>query len=103
MLRAVLAASKLADYFGDTISVDEVRAFKPSPLVYRHLAERVGRAPARVRLISSNPFDVVGALAVGMEVAWVNRGGAPFDTLTEPPALTVSSLASLASALGAAP
>ncbi len=37
-------------FFGQRISVDEVRAFQPSPLVYRHAAERLARrraGPAR--------------------------------------------------------
>jgi 2-haloacid dehalogenase len=99
MLRAVLGASGLADYFRDVVSVDEVRAFKPAPRVYRHLASRVGRPPSEIRLISSNPFDIIGAQAVEMQVAWVNRGAVPFDTLTEPPALTVASLTDLVAAI----
>ena len=50
-------------------------------------------------LVSSNPFDVIGAQAVGLQAAWVNRAGAPFDTITEPPRLVVKSLGELASAL----
>ena len=99
MLSAVLASAGLTRYFGDVVSVDEVRAFKPSPRVYEHLARTVGRSTEQIRLVSSNPFDVIGAQAVGMQVAWVNRGGAPFDTLSPPPALTVASLTELAAAL----
>jgi 2-haloacid dehalogenase len=99
MLRAVLARSGLGGYFDDVVSVDEVRAFKPSPRVYQHLATRVGRAPDQIRLISSNPFDIVGARAVGLQAAWVNRAGAPFDTLTPPPPFTITGLTELASAL----
>jgi 2-haloacid dehalogenase len=99
MLRAVLSAAGLTNYFDDVVSVDEVGAFKPAPRVYRHLAERVGRPPSQIRLISSNPFDVIGALAVEMQAIWVNRGTAPFDTLTPPPPLTVASLTELASVL----
>jgi 2-haloacid dehalogenase len=101
MLQAVLASSGLAGYFSEMVSVDEVRAFKPSPRAYRHLATRVGCAPEQVRLISSNPFDIIGALAVGLKAAWVNRAGAPFDTLTPPPPLTITGLTELAAALGA--
>jgi 2-haloacid dehalogenase len=99
MLRAVLASSGLAGFFDDVVSVDEVPAFKPSPRVYRHVATRVGRPLGQVRLISSNPFDVVGAMAVGIKAAWVNRSGAAFDTLAPPPPLVVASLTELALAL----
>ena len=58
MIGNCLDNSGLGEFFGQRISVDEVRVFKPSPVVYRHAAERLsvtGRAgPAgdeqRVRL-----------------------------------------------------
>jgi 2-haloacid dehalogenase len=99
MLGAVLSAAGLTPYFGDVVSVDAVRAFKPSPRVYYHLIGRVSRPASQIRLISSNPFDIIGARAVEMQVAWINRGNAPFDTLAPPPPLTVASLTELMAAL----
>lgn len=96
MLAAVLASSGLADCFSQVISVDDVRAFKPSPRVYRHLLTRVAHPAHEVVLVSSNPFDVIGAMAVGLGAAWVNRSGAPFDTIAPPPASIVRSLGELA-------
>jgi 2-haloacid dehalogenase len=55
-----------------------------------------------VRLISSNPFDVIGAAAAGMQVAWINRSGGVFDTLGTPPPLTVRTLTELADRLAEA-
>jgi 2-haloacid dehalogenase len=37
-----------------------------------------------VRLVSSNPFDDIGAEAAGMRAAWVDRSGGLFDTLGSP-------------------
>jgi 2-haloacid dehalogenase len=99
MLAAVLASSGLARSFGQVISVDEVRAFKPSPRVYQHLLARVAQPADRVLLVSSNPFDVIGAMAVGLGAAWVNRAGAPFDTIAAPPDLVIGSLGELAEVL----
>jgi 2-haloacid dehalogenase len=99
MLEAVLTRGGLRPHFDDVISADEVRAYKPSPRVYRHAAGRLGRPPHEVCLVSSNPFDVVGATATGMRAAWVNRSGQPFDTLAPPPRVVVSSLTDLAAAL----
>jgi 2-haloacid dehalogenase len=101
MLAAVLASSGLAGHFESVVSVHPVRAFKPSPRVYRHLLSTLGLPADQVLLVSSNPFDVIGAHAVGLPSAWVNRSGAPFDTIAEPPRLVVSSLGELASALTA--
>jgi 2-haloacid dehalogenase len=99
MLAAVLASSGLAGSFRQIVSVDDVRAFKPSPRVYRHLLARVARPADQVMLVSSNPFDVIGAMAVGLRAAWVNRSGAPFDTIADRPNLTIRSLGELAEAV----
>jgi 2-haloacid dehalogenase len=99
MLEAVLASSGLRERFSQVVSVHDVRAFKPAPAVYQHLLARVERPAERVLLVSSNPFDVIGGRAVGLQAAWVNRAGAPFDTIAAPPPLVVASLGELASAL----
>lgn len=62
------------------ISVDEVGVFKPRKDVYEHLQREATsqgdyKAQAAVWLVSSNPFDVVGAKAAGMRAAWVDRAG----------------------------
>jgi len=92
MIGNCLENSGLAGFFGQRISVDEVRVFKPSPAAYRHAAERLSRPAGQVRLVTSNAFDSVGASAAGMRTAWVNRSGAPFDTIGSQPDLTVSAL-----------
>jgi 2-haloacid dehalogenase len=99
MLAAVLASSGLASAFSQVISVDDVRAFKPSPRVYQHLLARVAQPADRVLLVSSNPFDVIGAMAVGVGAAWVNRAGTSFDTIAAPPHLVIRSLGELADAV----
>jgi 2-haloacid dehalogenase len=96
MLRAVAQAARLEDSFKMLISVDEVRTYKPSPLVYQHAADRLARPIAEVRLISSNPFDVIGAAAAGMQVAWLNRSSGVFDTLAPIPDVVATSLGELA-------
>jgi 2-haloacid dehalogenase len=92
MIGNCLDSSGLGDFFGQRISTDEVRMFKPSPAVYRHAAGRLSRPVGQVRLVTSNAFDSVGASAAGMRTAWVNRSGAPFDTIGARPDLTVAAL-----------
>jgi 2-haloacid dehalogenase len=99
MIRNCLDNSGLGDFFGQRISADEVRMFKPSPAVYRHAAGRLSLPVGQVRLITSNAFDSVGASAAGMRTAWVNRSAAPFDTIGAPPDLTVPALDRLPAAL----
>ncbi|THX27888.1 haloacid dehalogenase, type II [Aureobasidium pullulans] len=73
--------SKHASTFKDIVVVEEPKRFKPTPESYTHLAKTVGKDPsskedmASMWLISGNPFDVVGARAVGMQACWVDRAG----------------------------
>ena len=99
MLSAIMKAANLERYCSGFVSVDEVKVYKPSPIVYRHVANRLGRPLDQVRLISSNPFDVIGAEAAGMQAAWVNRSGGLFDTLASPPEMIVGTLIELADRL----
>ena len=67
-----------ASAFTDLVTVEAVKKFKPSPDVYYHLAEKMGKGREEMGemwLVSGNPFDVVGARAVGMRAAWVDREG----------------------------
>lgn len=99
MLDSLMDAADLRPYFRAFVSVDEVRAYKPSPKAYRHVAQRLGRSIGEVRLVSSNPFDDIGAEAAGMRAAWVDRSGGVFDALGPRPEMVVGTLTELADAL----
>lgn len=99
MLDPLMDAAGLRPYFDGFVSVDEVKVFKPSPLTYRHVAERLGRPIHEVRLVSSNPFDDIGAESAGMQAVWVDRSGGLFDTLSSAPKMVVRDLNELADAL----
>jgi 2-haloacid dehalogenase len=102
MIENCLGNSGLGELFGQRISADEIRVFKPSPLVYRHAAARLAVPVGRIRLVTCNAFDSVGASAAGLGTAWVNRSAAPFDTIGRPPDLTVPGLDRLPAALAIA-
>jgi len=59
------------------VTVDSVEAFKPSPVVYGHLAKQVGKEGKHneIWLVSGNPFDIVGARKAGFNTIWVDRAG----------------------------
>lgn len=101
MLDALMDREGFRAYFEGAVSVDEVRVYKPSPKVYRHVSQRLGRPIGEVRLISSNPFDDIGAEAAGMRAAWVDRSGGLFDTLGPRPEMVVGTLTELADVLEA--
>jgi 2-haloacid dehalogenase len=84
--------------------VDPVGAFKPAAAVYWYAAERLGRPAGQIRLVSANAFDSADGAAAGMRTAWVNRSGAPFDTIGQQPDIVVLALDRLPEALsGSAP
>lgn len=66
-----------AGLFKGLITVDPVKAYKPSMKVYSHLLHEVGKQESKgdVWLVSGNPFDAVGAKAAGLRTAWVDRAG----------------------------
>ena len=71
--RTLLERAGVLPYLGDVISTDDVKTFKPDPAVYEYLARRLERPMGEVWLVSSNPFDVIGAKSAGLRAAWVRR------------------------------
>jgi 2-haloacid dehalogenase len=98
----LLRHANLREPFIDVISVQEVQSFKPDPAVYEHFLQRTGAQSGEAWLISSNPFDVIGAINVGMQAAWVKRTpDALFDPWGIQPTVTVSGLTELPAAFSA--
>jgi 2-haloacid dehalogenase len=73
MLTALVKNTGLDRVLDATISVDAKKIFKPSPLAYTLIEEKLGVSPREVLFISSNPWDACGAKAFGLNVAWIER------------------------------
>lgn len=100
-LRTLLGNAGLLSYFGGVVSVDDIKTFKPNPDVYDYLLSRGGRQIGETWLVSSNPFDVIGAKAAQLKAAWVRRTPeAVFDPWEFEPDIVVADLMALATALG---
>jgi 2-haloacid dehalogenase len=97
---AVLTNANILDYFEDIITADDVRSFKPDPAVYSY-ARRATRAwCSPFWLVSSNPWDVIGARSAGLSAAWVRRSEEKiYDPWGVEPNVTVRTLAELPAAL----
>lgn len=66
----------LGAHFHASVSAREQGCSKPDPRIFRAAAERAGVPPEAVLHIGDDPdHDVLGALAVGMQAAWLNRDG----------------------------
>ncbi|PYM89488.1 MAG: haloacid dehalogenase type II [Candidatus Rokuibacteriota bacterium] len=92
MLAAAVAASGLAPHLDQVISVDAVKTYKPSPLVYALGPTRLAIPAGELLFVSSNAWDVAGAKAFGYRVAWCNRTNAPEEELGLRADLVVSAL-----------
>jgi 2-haloacid dehalogenase len=99
-VNGLLQNTGLDGYFQDVISVDEIKSFKPNPAVYCHFIRRSDSTGSESWLISSNPFDVIGAVSSGMRAVWIKRSAdAIFDPWEILPTVTVSSLVELKDAI----
>ena len=95
-LEVLLNNAGIRDLFLDVVSVDDIKSFKPNPAVYSHFLRKSKSTGGNAWLISSNPFDVIGAISAGMKSAWVQRSpDAVFDPWGIEPTITVKSLLEL--------
>lgn len=81
------------------ISVAEAGAYKPHRAPYDRCCERFGVAPHEVVFVTAHTFDLVGAKAIGMRGAFLNRHDNPFGGWPHRPDIVVDDTAGLADAL----
>jgi 2-haloacid dehalogenase len=99
-VEALLTGAGLRPFFDGIVSCDNLKSFKPNPAVYSHFLRESGATHNQAWLISSNPFDVIGALSAGMRSAWVQRSqDAIFDPWDVEPTAIIKSLKELAGVL----
>jgi 2-haloacid dehalogenase len=99
-VRGLLERAGVLARFNAIVSVDPIRTFKPNPAVYEHLATQVRAKKEMVCMVSSNPFDVIGAKACGLRTAWVQRDPKKmFDPWEFEPDLIVHGLEELSAEL----
>lgn len=93
----------LGRHFHAAVSARDLGLAKPAPQAYAAACARAGALPAATLHVGDDPaLDVDGALAAGLQAAWVRRAGGP-DTGTPggQPQHVVATLAELADRLGA--
>ncbi|WP_456268038.1 haloacid dehalogenase type II [Kushneria sp. AK178] len=72
-MQKVLGNAGIDHHFEALVSVDDVKRFKPDPVVYHHLARRMNLAHDNIWLVSSNNWDIQGARHAGLKAAWIHR------------------------------
>lgn len=99
------AAAEQLDHAGLTplldtsMTVDEVRMFKPARRVYLAAAERFGVKVSDMLMVAAHDWDIAGAAAAGCQTAFVSRPGVRWSLPAAPSGLVVEDLTSLAGAL----
>ena len=85
MLDAAVHAAGIAELLDSVLSVDAVRQYKPRPEVYALVTAALIVRPGDVVFVSSNRWDVMGAVSFGFKGVWVNRARLPDEYADLPP------------------
>jgi len=95
-IESLLANAGIRDQFEGVASLFDAKTFKPDPAAYAFFRETANSQADDSWLVSSNPFDVIGAVSSGMKAAWVRRSPeAVFDPWEIQPTATVSGIGEL--------
>jgi 2-haloacid dehalogenase len=97
MVAAAVEAAGIADLLDAVLSVDTVRRYKPRPEVYALATEALAVTPPDVAFVSSNRWDVMGAVSFGFGALWINRTQMPDEYADLAPLRQIPSLATLSS------
>lgn len=89
----------LYDLVESTVSVDEVKRWKPRKEVYLHCAETRGVLPQRLALIAAHAWDIHGARRAGLVTGYVDRNRKPFPSIMDPPDVVGATLLEVAEKL----
>jgi 2-haloacid dehalogenase len=81
MLDQGIARAGLGGLFDRVLSTDAVRAFKPAPLAYALGPNALGLPAESILFVASAGWDAAGAGWFGYPTYWVNRAGAPEESL----------------------
>ena len=89
----------IGGYFCGSVSARDAGAAKPDARIFRAACETLGLEPQAILHVGDDAaLDVLGALEVGMQAAWVNRNGHPWTHDAQPHA-TVATMAELCTLL----
>lgn len=97
MVAAAVEAAGIADLLDAVLSVDTVRRYKPWPEVYALATEALAVKPSDVAFVSSNRWDVMGAVSFGFGAFWINRAHMPDEYADFAPLRQIPNLAALSS------
>ena len=101
-LYPLLERHGLAEAFGTILSSEEAGAYKPHPLIFSVLLDRLGVKPSETLMVGDTLHeDVWGSHLSGIPSVWVNRHSLPMDGQV-PPTHELHSLKDLVTVLSGA-
>jgi 2-haloacid dehalogenase len=95
MVAAAAEGAGITKLLDAVLSVDAVRAYKPRPEVYGLATSALSVKRSDVAFVSSNRWDVMGAVSFGFNAFWINRAQMPEEYADLVPLRQISSLADL--------
>ncbi len=95
MLAAAVEAAGFSGLFDAVLSVDAIRRYKPRPEVYALVTDALAVGASDAAFVSSNRWDVMGAVSFGFNAFWVNRARMPDEYADLAPLREIPDLAAL--------
>ena len=92
LLNELVNSNDLQNLFDDIFSIEEVKIYKPSSMVYEMPIKKYNLKHEDVAFLSANTWDVSGGGNYGFTSVWVNRGNNIFDNLDYKPKNQITGL-----------
>lgn len=96
---ALLRRAEVTQYVEQTLSIEDVRRWKPAPDVYQLAARTYDVPPQRVALVAAHSWDTHGAARAGLVTGWVSRLERRFPAIFDPPDVTGDDLVAVVDGL----
>ena len=98
-IEGMVRSAGLAERIPTVLSIDVVRAYKPTAKVYRMASDHFGVEPGEVTFVSGNGWDCAGAAIYGLRTIRVARGSRVVERVGPAPAATIDDLLGLRAVL----
>ena len=87
-----LTNAGIIDFFEQTLSVDEVKVFKPHRAVYKMAAQKLGVETHNIRMVAAHNWDTTGAIRAGCRAAFLARAGHVLGEADERPDIIAATM-----------
>ena len=94
-----LEAQGIAEYLDDLIGIQSSGAYKPDARTFNYGLSRMQVSAEQSMMVACHPWDLIGARALGMQIAFVERPGTAWYPLADEPDYVVKGIDELAELL----